>query len=251
MFKTFINDFITGFQFLTRIRIVNQTEWSQEGFARSVKFFPVIGAIVGLILAGIVYGMQRFCSSEVPAHILAIMVIVAELIITGGLHCDGFMDTVDGVFSGRTRERKLEIMKDSRVGAFGVMSFCLLVFVKYSFFMDMHPVLLPLAVFVMPITGRTGLVIAITRYNYARREGMGKIFYRCEHKNTLMIAGLFTLLLLGTQGKLAIISGMTGIVVAVLFCQYVNKQLNGLTGDVYGAVNEITEVAALLVFVCQ
>lgn len=249
MLKSIVGDFITGFQFLTRIHLVTQTEWSMDSFARSVKFFPIVGAIIGLILAGIIFGMQNFCGDRVHSHILAILIIIIEIMLNGGLHCDGFMDTVDGVFSGRSRERKLEIMKDSRVGAFGVMAFCLLALLKYSFFVDMEPNRLFLAVLVMPIVGRIGLVLAVTLYPYARADGMGKLFYRCAHRKTLFVAVVLALLLLVPLGKMAVISGVVGSFAAIVFSTYVSKQLNGLTGDVYGAVTEFTEIAALLVFI--
>ena len=241
-------DFITGFQFLTRIPIVSQSEWSAESFGRSVKFFPIIGGIIGLLLFGFVYLVQHFWGFGVPIHAMAIGVIIIEIGLTGGLHCDGLMDTADGVFSGRPREGMLEIMKDSRVGAFGAMAFSLLILVKYSFIMDIDPTLLPVAVLVMPIVGRTAVVIGITLYPYARTNGLGKVFYECSHRQTLYAAGITALLLFIPLGKTAMMSAAFGLFIAIVFCQYVSKKLGGLTGDVYGAIIEITEIAALLVF---
>lgn len=241
-------DFITGFQFLTRIPIVSQSEWSVESFGRSVKFFPMIGGIIGLLLFGFVYIMQNFWGSKVPIHGIAIGVIVFEILLTGGLHCDGLMDTVDGVFSGRPRERMLEIMKDSRVGAFGAMAFSLLILVKYSLLMDIESVTLPLAVLVMPIVGRVAVVVGITLYPYARANGLGKVFYDCSHRQTLCVVGITGLLLLVPLGKVAMVSGVVGIAMTFVICQYVSGKLGGLTGDVYGAIIELTEIVALIVF---
>lgn len=243
-----IIDFVTGFQFLTRIPIVSQSEWSVESFGRSVKFFPIIGGIIGLLLFGFVYVIQYLSGSRVPIHAIGIGVILFEIFLTGGLHCDGLMDTVDGVFSGRPREQMLEIMKDSRVGAFGAMAFSLLILVKYSLMMDIEFNLLPLALLVMPIVGRIAVVVGIVFYPYARANGLGKVFYECSHRQTLCVAGITALLLVVPLGKIAIISTVIGVAVAVAFCQYVNKKLGGLTGDVYGAIVELTEVIALLVF---
>jgi adenosylcobinamide-GDP ribazoletransferase len=247
--KNVIGDFITGFQFLTRIPIKTQTQWMPESFSHSVKFFPIIGGIIGLILSGFLYGAQSFWGGKLPVHLVAIGLILLEIIITGGLHCDGLMDTIDGIFSGKSRERMLEIMKDSRVGAFGAMSFCLLIFVKYSLIMDIDPTLLPLAILVMPIVGRTAVVAGITLYPYARAEGLGKVFYQSAHKYTLYVAGLCSALLLIPLGQLVMISGVAGIAFALLFSEYVSKRLGGLTGDVYGAIIELTEIVTLLVFI--
>ncbi len=242
-------DFITGFQFLTRIPIVSQSEWSMESFARSVKFFPIIGGIIGLLLFAFVYIIQHLGATKVPIHAMAIGVIVLEIFLTGGLHCDGLMDTVDGIFSGRPRDKMLEIMKDSRVGAFGAMAFTLLIVIKYSLIMDIELTVLPLALLVMPIVGRIAAVVGITRYPYARANGLGKIFYDCAHRQTLYVAGITGLLLLIPLGKIALLSAIVGVAVAFLFCQYVNEKLGGLTGDVYGAIIELTEIVSLLVFV--
>lgn len=243
-----VMDFITAFQFLTRIPLVTLSEWSVESFGRSVKFFPMIGALLGLLLFGIVAVLQNFWGLRVPIHMMAIGVIIIEIFITGGLHCDGLMDTVDGIFSGRSRERMLEIMKDSRVGAFGAMAFSLLVVVKYSVIMDIEPMVLPLALFVMPIVGRLAVVMGITLYPYARVDGLGKAFYQCSHYQTLFVAGIIALLLLVPLGTMALMSAAVGVVFAVSFCQYVSKKLGGLTGDVYGAVIELTEIVALVTF---
>lgn len=249
MCKNVIGDFITGFQFLTRIPVKTQTQWMPESFSHSVKFFPVIGGIIGLILSGFLYGAESFWGGKLPVHLMAIGIILLEIIITGGLHCDGLMDTTDGIFSGKPRERMLEIMKDSRVGAFGAMSFCLLIFVKYSLIMDIDPTLLPLAILVMPIVGRTAVVAGITLYPYARAEGLGKAFYQSAHKTTLYVAGLCSALLLIPLGQLVMISGVVGIAFALIFAEYVSKRLGGLTGDVYGAIIELTEIVTLLVFI--
>lgn len=250
MFKQMFNDFITGLQFLTRIRLVTQVDCSQESFRRSVKFFPFIGCIIGLLLSGIIYGLQLLGGGGFSPHVMASSLILIEILLTGALHCDGFMDTMDGIFSGRSRERMLEIMKDSRVGAFGVIAFCLFVLLKYSFILDITPSLLPLAFLVMPIVGRLAIVIAVTLFPYARREGLGKSFSYHADRKTLYIAGLCVGVMLAFLGRLALFSGLIGIVFAYAFAEYVNKRLDGLTGDVYGAVNELTELIVLFVFTC-
>ena len=110
-----MHSFLIGLQFLTRIRFVNQTEWTAEDFGRSTRFFPLVGLVLGICYASaawlLVYTKGLFGMQALPTALLLIL----PLVLTGGLHADGFMDTADGVFSGRERERKLEIMKDSRV----------------------------------------------------------------------------------------------------------------------------------------
>jgi len=244
--------FITGLQFLTRIRLVNQTEWSPESFGRSVKYFPIVGSVLGLILAAtshIMAGYLPAFGAYVPPHVMAAILVIAPIVLTGGLHCDGFMDTMDGIFSGRSRERMLEIMKDSRVGANGVVAFCLLLLLKWSLFLDISPSVLPTALFLMPILGRLAMVIGITVFPYARPDGIGKAFAQFADKRTLLIAMSLTLLFVVPLGGKAIFSSILVSCFAIIIGCYVTKLLGGLTGDVYGAITELTEALVLIIFI--
>jgi len=240
-----LKDFFTGLQFLTRIRLVDQTDWSPDSFGRSVKYFTLIGAIIGLILAGMNYILSQF----LPSHVLAAVIIIIEIVLTGGLHCDGFMDTADGVFSGRSRERMLEIMKDSRVGSNGVVAFGLLLLLKYSLIIDMTPTMLFTALITMPVAGRMVMVISITSFPYARPEGMGKAFAQYANRTTLCITAVVAVAVVVPLGIQAAICAGGAVVAGILTARYFANILGGLTGDTYGAVTELTEVAALLLFV--
>lgn len=246
-----MKNFITGLQFLTRIYIAKQTEWSPESFGRSVKFFPLVGAILGILLVMLNQLFAEylpFLGIYMPPHVLTILLIIANVILTGGLHCDGFMDTMDGIFSGRSKERMLEIMKDSRVGANGVMAFVLLAILKWSLIMDMSPLVLPSALFVMPILGRFAMVIGITAFPYARLDGIGKAFAQYADKYTLYIGAALTLLLIISLGKQAILSLGVVSLCTMLVARYVTKVIGGLTGDIYGALSELAEITVLFVF---
>lgn len=243
--------FITGLQFLTRIHISRQSEWSPESFGRSVKFFPLIGAILGILLVMINHLFAEylpFTGFYMPPHVLTTLLILANIILTGGLHCDGLMDTMDGIFSGRSKERMLEIMKDSRVGANGVMAFVLLIILKWSLIMDISPLSLPTALLIMPILGRFAMVIGITAFPYARPDGIGKAFAQYADKYTLYIGLLLTLMIIVPVGKQAILSLAIVSLCTVLFARFVTNLLGGLTGDIYGAISELAEILVLFVF---
>lgn len=242
-------DFLTAFQFLTRIHIVQQTQWSQESFGRGVKFFPIVGGIIGMILAAFVYAFQTYTGGKLAPHLLALAILLLEILITGGLHYDGLMDTMDGIFSGRSRERMLEIMKDSRVGSFGVMGFCLVILLKYSLWLDMAQDILFVACLTAPIVGRTAVVMAILLFPYARQEGLGVFYQQHSESYALYAAFLFTCIMLSPLGGKAWLCGLGGIVFAFSFACYVKGKLGGLTGDVYGAVAELTQAVVLLLFI--
>ena len=244
-----MNSFLVGLQFLTRIHIVRQTAWTAEDFGRSTRFFPLVGLVLGSCYALAACVLTYIVGTAFGMRTLnAVLLLILPILLTGGLHADGFMDTADGVFSGRERERKLEIMKDSRVGSFGVVSFVLLMFLQFALLLDMHPFLLLPALFVMPIIGRFAMVLAVARFPYARADGMGKTFADMADRKTVAIAAVTTAVLVLPCGLLASVALVLGVLFAFLFCRTMTKTLGGVTGDVYGAVTVLTETLVLAVF---
>jgi len=247
-----MQDFITGLQFLTRIKLVNQTDWSPEKFGRSVKYFPLVGAVLGMVLAFAAYALTSLLpliGIYLPPHIVAAVLLAFTIALSGGIQCDGFMDTMDGIFSGRSKERMLEIMKDSRVGANGVTAFCSLMLIKWSLLLDLPPADLPIALFIMPVLGRFAMVVGITLFPYARPDGIGKAFANHATKKSLLLALLLAALLTAPAAAQGLAALAVTILAAYAFSSYITKLLDGLTGDIYGALTEITEILVLLVFV--
>ncbi len=222
-----------------------------EDFGRSVKTFPLVGAVLGVCYALPAYALYIWLPSlgwEVPRHLASVLLLLLPLLLTGGLHADGFMDTMDGVFSGRSKERKLEIMKDSRVGANGVTAFVLLLLLNWAILLDMPPFWLVPALFVMPVIGRCMMAAAITCFPYARPEGMGKAFAQYAGKKSLWLALFITVMCVVPWGPLACIAFLVSAGFTICFARYITGVLGGLTGDVYGALTLLNEVLVLLVF---
>ena len=240
-----MNSFLVGLQFLTRIRIVRQTVWTAEDFGRSTRFFPLVGLVLGICYALAAWILVSVLGMRA---LTAALLLILPLLLTGGLHADGFMDTADGVFSGRERERKLEIMKDSRVGSFGVVAFVLLMFLQFALLLDMSPPLLVSVFFVMPIIGRMAMVLAVSCFPYARADGMGKTFADMADRRTVAIAAVTTSVLVIPIGLLATLALVLGVVFTLLFCRWMTAILGGVTGDVYGAATVLTETIVLAVF---
>lgn len=264
--------FFIGLQFLTRISIVEQKDWCEKDFADSVRYFPLIGLVLGIIYTAFAALLMSFLPQNgilLPHHVVAAILLILPILLTGGLHCDGFMDTMDGLFSGRSRERMLEIMKDSRVGANGVFAFVLLMIFDWSILLDLlqSAWLFP-ALFAMPIISRLMMVVAISAFPYARPVGMGKAFKDGGTKSVLYGAFFYTLILVFFPGVAADFLGiipldaaglsswllsMTAVIFAALlftifFASYATRHLGGLTGDVYGAITTLTETLVLLSF---
>ncbi len=238
-----MQSFITGLQFLSRIRFIKQTTWSDDAFSKSVRYFPLVGAVVGAVLAA---AAILFNYLELSLHCKSALLLVLWIYLGGGLTCDGFMDTMDGVFSGRDRARMLEIMKDSRVGANGMVGFMLLCLLKWSVLIDMPADLLPIALFLAPILGKLAMVIGIVLFPYARPVGIGKMFKLYANGRTLAIAAGLTILCLIPFAPISFASAVPAVAAAMLMGKYVTGVLGGLTGDVYGAITEVTEAVVLV-----
>jgi len=232
----------TAFQFLTTFPAVIRRAFSAQELGRAVGFFP----LVGLALGGVLYGLDYSLSLVFPLPVTAILVLAAWLLLTRALHFDGFLDTCDGLFGGFTPERRLEIMRDSRVGAFGVAGGGLLLLAKYAALVSLQG--LSGLVFA-PVLGRWVLSIAIFAYPYAREKGLGR-----DMKDNVrwpqvilatVVAVIVAWLLAGWMGLLAF--ALAGIVLW-LGAGFVLRRIPGLTGDSYGALCELTELAVLLFF---
>ncbi|MBR0324869.1 MAG: adenosylcobinamide-GDP ribazoletransferase [Selenomonadales bacterium] len=247
-----MQSFLTGLQFLSRIRIVRQNDWSNERFSRSVRYFPLVGASVGVVMALVSYLLifvLPFVGVTIPTAALSAILLALWLYLGGGLTCDGFMDTMDGVFSGRDREKMLVIMKDSRVGANGVVGFVMLALLKWAMLMSIPHAYIPMAFFMAAVLGKLAMVIAIVRFPYARPDGIGKMFQLCANNTTLFVAAGCTVVCLLPFGISSLICGIGAVCGTLCLGRYVTRVLGGLTGDVYGAINETIELLVLILLV--
>lgn len=243
-----MQSFLIGLQFLTRICLVKQTVWTEEGFGKSVRYFPLVGAVLGLCYGGTAFLMFNLLPSlgyYVPHHFGVALLVIMTVVLTGGIHCDGFMDTCDGVFSGRPRDRMLEIMKDSRVGSFGVVSFVLLILLQYSLLSDITSSQLWKILFIMPIIGRLMMTAVITLCPYARNEGMGKAFASYATRKMLAAVTVYTMILLLPAGGTGLAAFVAACGFTMYFARYIKRVLGGMTGDVYGAVCTLSETVVL------
>ena len=237
-----MKSFLLALQFLTRVPVTIKGDVSEKDLNRSLAYFPLVGGIIGLVISSAVFLVDYF-----PLRLIAVFILVVETIITGGLHLDGFADTCDGLYGGRTKERALEIMRDSRVGAMGVIGLILLLLTKYEMICSLHPNVIWKSVVLMPVISRFIQVLVCYSYKYARPEGKGKGFIGYKGKIELIIAAAFTLVILiilfGVIGLAVLAAVILGV---VFFTSSVNKKLDGMTGDTIGASSELAEVFCLL-----
>lgn len=252
-----MNSFLIGLQFLTRIFVVRQSVWTEQSFGESVKFFPAVGAVLGVICAGVVGALNFFTAGNLPP-VTGAVGFASLIILTGGIHCDGLMDSADGLFSGREREKILAIMKDSRAGSFGVVAMILVAALEISTLAELSRLstqFLCAAVYSAPIIGRLMMVVTIGAFPYARATGMGKAFAKFTTRRTIFFAAAETILLLLPLcliGEIFFLCAAAASLVALLvtwrFANFATGKIGGVTGDIYGAVTTLAEVFALMIF---
>jgi len=215
-------------------------------FERIARFLPVVGLVVGLALAG----LHTLLGAHVPASIAALLVVLAWLGITGGLHFDGLLDTADGWAA--PPERRLAAMADSGVGAYAVI-------VGYAVLAAKTLALAELgaqaaaALVLAAVTARWGQVIAIGSYPYLRPTGKGhfhKQYMRWPTDGLAATAQCLAIcagvVLFGAPGAIVIRAGLGGAVAALVAGWVLARRFSGHTGDTYGAIVELAEATALV-----
>lgn len=242
-----MNAFIASLTFLTRIPVPQRDSLYDPGiFSRSTIFFPVVGGIIGLVNGG----LYLILGAVLPVHVIAVVIIMVPIFMSGGIHLDGLLDTCDGIFSGRSRERSLEIMRDSRVGSMGVIAGIVDILLRYSILISLPAETLPVLLIAQPVVGRWFMTVALHLFPYARKEGgLGQGFNQHKKRLYIILSTGLTLLMVYFPfglGGLGII-GLAGIA-SLLIALWVAHRLDGLTGDVYGALNEVTEIIFVLLW---
>lgn len=233
--------FLSALMFLTRIPVpfvsVTERDWK-----RSSIHFPFIGLIIGGLLCIAAMVLKQVFSPSVSVF----FIILIWIWITGGLHIDGWMDLADGLGSNRSKERMLEIMKDSRVGAMGVIAAICLIGGKFIAAHDLFQENLFFVLIVSPLYARWILIGAIKLWSYRKEGGLGAGLREAITLSVLLfhfvwIAGI-TYVTLGTKGILLFLST---IVLGAGFTASIYRRLQVLTGDCYGAIVEWCEVTSL------
>lgn len=242
MIKTFAAAwrFLTAFPFLWP-----PGDDEGECLRRAPSAFPLVGLVLGLCAAGLAWVFLRLF----PAAPSAALVVSALALFSLGLHMDGLTDCADALMSpGRSRERALEVMKDSRIGAHGAMALVLLLLIKFGALASLAPDTLIWTALAMPVAGRAAMLFPMTLLPYARAEGLGKAFGIDRPRRTLAFGIVFTVgclwLCLGWRGGIAALA--LWLATALGWVWFLRRRLGGATGDCYGASCELAEAVVAL-----
>ena len=212
---------------------------------RSLAMFPVVGAVLG----GLAWLVATALGLVLPPLPLAMLVVAAMALFSFGLHMDGLADCADALLSlGRSRERALEVMRDSRIGAHGALALCLVLLLKVACLASMPVAKMALAALAAPVAGRAAMFFPMLLLPYLRDEGLGKIFAR-THAAPLLAYGVAAVAAL-SWAALGVSSGGVAVgawaFVVALWVYFLRRRLGGATGDCYGAACELGEAAFVL-----
>ncbi len=236
---------LTALGFLTAMPVPRRVA-SAAALARALIFFPLVGLLVGALLLA----LDLLLAPLLPNGVRVALLLGAGIGLTRALHLDGLMDCCDGLFGGFTPEHRLEVMRDSRVGAFGVLGAIVVLLLRFNGLTALSDAWLVAGLLLPPTLGRWAMALAIVAYPYGRPTGLGVSFKAGASWRQVALAGI---LATGAATALWWPWGVLALpVVAALtagVARFMRGRLPGLTGDCYGAINEIVEVVLLLAVV--
>lgn len=230
---------VVSFQFLTRFYLPIKIDWDEKNIKYSLLFFPLVGVAIGAVLFGVNY-LTAYTKINPALTILFVWII-----ITGGLHLDGVSDTVDGLSARADRERTLKIMDDSHIGAFGVIAIVMLILFKY----DAISKLVcknPYAIFASPIIARCIAGFFLTFFKTAKATGLASYFHQSSSKVITTISVLITIAIIFYFNQWWLMRFLYTFLAITILTIPVYRKLNGLTGDVYGSIVELSEIIFMM-----
>jgi adenosylcobinamide-GDP ribazoletransferase len=231
---------LTAVQYFTRIRVPAWVGHAQEQLAGAIRYFPVVGLIVGASGAATLW----LAAQVLPAPLPAILATVVTVLMTGAIHEDGLADTCDGLGGGATRERALEIMKDPRIGAFGAIALILSLLLKISALSLMTLWTAMIALFAAHAFSRFCAVLFSFAGRYvgsAERSRAAPVVTQVKRSDVL-VAAVFGLPALVLCGRDAFVAVIVALVLLGLLFRWCVRRIGGYTGDTLGAAQQVTEI---------
>ena len=243
---------ILAIQLLTRLPIKKQVDAVGADYAGSVAWFWLTSLLVGGVMLG-VFALTQFLFHI--AALSAFLSVIAACLFTGGFHVDGFADMCDAFFARKPKERTLEILKDSRMGTYGVIAICFVLAVKTILLAQTGSWQLLLA---LPVCGKIPMITCAMVSRYPRQDGLGKYIIELLSRKTAVLsivlcaAIVFALSAWPYDGATLLIRAAVcigaGIVLGLALASISKRKIGGATGDILGAANEMGEMLFLAVW---
>lgn len=245
-----IKGFLINLQFFTSIPIPLEIPMDKAHLEKAIRTFPLLGLIQGGIYASILYFFLHWTPfSDLTT---AFVVWLAMILLTGGIHLDGWMDTSDAFFSYRDQEKRLEIMSDPRTGAFGVLSVIVLLSARFLFIYEITQMAKPISYFfiiLIPFFSKMVMGVLLLNVKTAKKGGLGSLFKQAASKKTQAFYANYIIILVGMTGFIfnnALWGVILYLFVLMVVIAFLKKKIvnwfGGMTGDVLGASVEGTEV---------
>ena len=232
-----------AFGLMTTLPFTLPNDWSAGDSGRASVWYPLVGLVIGALTWLAWKGSMWFF----PPLVAGMLTLLAWVALTGGLHLDGLADCCDGLLASASVERRLEIMKDPHLGAFGVIGLITVLLLKGATLVTLTP------------ATSFGILLAASLARWcilpagllplARPSGMGADFSSGLQRSFIYIGAVWPMglaLVLGTRGGLSLLAGLAA---AALVLWLAKSRIGGVTGDVFGMIVEVVEIAVLLVFV--
>lgn len=232
---------LVAVQFLTVLPWPEDRAATAEEIGRSSVFFPLVGFFLGVVLLLFKWLLDPY----LPSAILSVVLVGLLVFSTGALHLDGLGDTFDGLGAKGGREEALKAMRDSRTGVFGVLAVVLVVILKVRAIELLEA---EQALLVAPVLGRWAMVI-LAHDSTAAHEGLGTTMVEHVSRLHLFVATAIALsLAAGLSGTSGILIALPVSILTLLSKGYFHRRLGGVTGDIFGAVGELAETLAFVLF---
>lgn len=235
---------LVAIQFLTRLPVPAGRDLPADALAESARFFPIVGAIVGLGAIGI----DLLLGSRAGRNVSVVLILIYLVVVTGGLHEDGLADAADGFGGGWTKDRILSIMRDSNIGSFGALALGFLLLARFVFLTSLPGRTFYGVVIVGQVLGRwTSLPLTYWLASARHEEGQGARMARKISTASLVIGTVFMVIIASAACGLAALP-MIAVAggVAALTGAYYRRRIGGITGDCLGATCQLTEAAVYL-----
>jgi adenosylcobinamide-GDP ribazoletransferase len=228
--------------FLTVIPVASPSGASGERLGRA--YFPAVGALLGLI-AGACFALVGAVTSPLIAAVAAAAVMA---VLTGALHLDGLADAADGLFGGGDTARRLEVMRDSRVGSFGLVAVVLVLLGDVAALSSLSPARAIVALVIAGAVSRWAMLLVIALVPYVRQAGLGVAAGGPHRRFDLVLGSAIAAIVCLLDWRRAVVALLVAVLITAVVGTIARRRIGGATGDVYGATAELSQLGALVVF---
>jgi adenosylcobinamide-GDP ribazoletransferase len=233
--------------FLTILPVIDQRPASEETVAASFAWFPIVGCLIGLALAGEDWLLAHFFAQVVRS----VLIVLSLTVLTGAVHLDGLADTADALGAGRDRERALDILRDSRVGTFGASAIFFDLTLKILALSTLAGARRYAALIIAPTLARFAMVMVGVGIPYLRESGAGTAFLNSQslgwrRRVAVIFLIIYCAILLSPFRTVGALAVSVALLIAFLMHLFYRRWLGGVTGDLIGACGEVIEITVLL-----